>query len=264
MHEPLSKAKLKLFTSLKAKKYRYKHKLFLIEGIKLCEEAIHSGQEIVATILSESQVKEISSRFSSPLPSPIYQLDDASYQRLCSMQSPEGIMMVIRMPSTIQRLPNLAASDLVSPGIILENIQDPGNLGTLIRTAAWFGITNIICTKGTVDVLNPKTLRGTMGSLFHTNIYYVEDIWPWIRANAQQIWLADMEGHPVHHMTFASEDWIVMGNEANGISAQMRAVPNIKRVCIPGEGKAESLNVGIAAGILMYKLYNDILWFNTL
>jgi TrmH family RNA methyltransferase len=124
-------------------------------------------------------------------------------------------------------------------------------LGTIIRIADWFGFRHIICNKGTVDVLNPKVLRASMGSFFRVNIEYVEDLAPILAEHSSQIRVADMEGETLAEAPLQGNEFILLGNEANGISDDAHP---LKKITIHGKGGAESLNVGVAAGIFAYTL----------
>jgi TrmH family RNA methyltransferase len=250
---PISKAKLRTFASLQTKKYRQKHGLFVIEGKKMVREALVSGFSIEAILIIEDRQEDNDLQFESVLPDKVFAASPTDFQQISSLQSPEGVLAILRLPETYLQTHSLSQLP-PGKGLLLDEIQDPGNLGTLIRTADWFGIDQIICRKGTVDCFNPKVLRSSMGSIFRVNIIYV-NVWERpIQASAQRVWLADMEGEALDKAIFGAEDWLLLGNEANGVDEKLKALPEIRKVHIPGRGGAESLNVGVAGGILMSRM----------
>ena len=134
-------------------------------------------------------------------------------------------------------------------------MQDPGNLGTLIRTADWLGFRSIVCSKGSVDVLNPKVLRSSMGSIFRVSVYYRANLTADIEAAASRCWAADMDGQALQEVSFGAKDYIVLGNEANGLSPDLRTPSGLRRLHIPGKGGAESLNVAIAGAMIGWQMF---------
>ena len=249
--EPLSRAKLKLFTSLKVKKYRFRHEMFWVEGKKMFQEAYHSGWPVVGVVIREDQIA-----FGKALPKDlkIYSTDASTFQELNSLQHPEGILTIIKFPSSHFLQPQNIGLLPHGSGLILDRIQDPGNLGTLIRTADWFGIEHVILSQGCADALNPKTLRSTMGAIFRVNIYLAESLKEIIQQNLDRVWLADMEGQSLEKDHPAYNDFVVIGNEANGVSHELRSVPGIRSLTIPGRKGSESLNAAIAGGIIAWEL----------
>jgi TrmH family RNA methyltransferase len=133
--------------------------------------------------------------------------------------------------------------------VLLDGIQDPGNLGTIIRTADWFGIDQILCTPTTVDLYNPKTLQATMGSFLRVNVHY-EDLKPFLIEYQEKVYAALMDGIPYQQIPKEQVKMILLGNEGKGISEEL--LPLLKNpITIVGKGQAESLNVGVACGILL-------------
>lgn len=216
-------------------------------------EALASGFSIEAIVIAEDRQENNDLQFESVSSDKIFAASPADFQQISSLQSPEGVLAILPLPDIYPQANSL--SELPpGKGLLLDEIQDPGNLGTLIRTADWFGIGQIICRKGTVDCFNPKVLRSSMGSIFRVKIIYVDDWERLVQSAAQRIWLADMEGVSLDQATFGTEDWLLLGNEANGVDEKLKAFPEIRKVHIPGRGGAESLNVGVAGGILMEKM----------
>ena len=258
---PLSKIKLKLFLSLSIKKYRQEYGLFLVEGIKMTKEALLSGWDIQAIIVEDSRQDSLSD-WGIPIENQeVYHCETSIFKQLSSQNNPEGILAVIGFPDAqsdfgfiLPELPPDAFAE--SPGFILDNIQDPGNVGTILRIADWFGMKSVICTEGTADVLNAKTLRGSMGSVFRIKITYVKSLFPQIADTPCPILLADMQGESLEKAVLSGKEWILLGNEANGVNPEIAALSSLKKIHISGKGQAESLNVAVSAGIFAYRVAN--------
>lgn len=142
--------------------------------------------------------------------------------------------------------------------LVLDQINDPGNLGTILRTADWFGFSEIICAEGTVDAFNPKVVNASRGSIFRMKVHYlpVEMILQFLKQQkSAQLYVADMKGSPIREMNWGKQNAFILGNEANGVSeAFLQLAP--KKVCIPKLGGGESLNVAIASAIICEQLAN--------
>ncbi len=255
----LSKAKLAFFRSLLEKKYRHAEGMFLVEGIKMFQEAYYSTFEIVAVVVLQEQREKIQSIFPIDITFPIFCAENATFKQMATLNSPEGIITVIRFPKNdyFGKILTEVPADFLSNGhsFLLENIQDPGNVGTILRIADWFGIKQVICTEGTADVLNPKTLRSSMGAIFRVKTAYLKSLSPTFFAHSPQLYAADMQGTAIQSTPFSPNACIVLGNEANGVSAEILA--SAQAFTIPKIGGAESLNVGVAAGIIAYQLQNQ-------
>ncbi|MEL6631676.1 MAG: RNA methyltransferase [Bacteroidota bacterium] len=246
--KPLSKARLKLFTGLKAKKNRYRHRLFFVEGIKMVREALGSGWEIEAIILEEGfdRRKEVTSMHEDR----IFVAEKSSFSQLSTQQQSEGILAVLQMPDRVVS----DSATVGGPGFLLEEIQDPGNMGTLIRTAAWFGFSQIICSKGCVDLYNPKVLRASMGAIFRVQVQYVENLSDWVGEKEIKVLVADMEGKPVEEYPFEGNEYVLIGNEAHGVQAHWKTHPLVEYVTISGGHGVESLNAAISGAIFAYEI----------
>ncbi len=242
--ERLSKAKLKLFASLHQKKYRYQHRMFLAEGQKMLSEALASDLAIEAVIVRETE--------SIPsIPHPTFATDSATFERLSTQVNSEGIITVLHFPDS-QQFQTLESLETIppGPGLVLDDLRDPGNMGTLIRTADWFGFQTLICSRGTVDPFNPKVVRAAMGSLFRLRIIQVADLDTTLQHLQVDLWVADMEGQPLPEVNLQDRPFILIGNEANGVRDSARQLPQAQRITIPRLGQAESLNAGVAGSIL--------------
>ena len=252
--QALSKAKLRLFRSLRGKKHRYKEGLFLVEGKKLVREAQKSRFYIEGYVVREDVYEDHYHFLYTAEPhTPIWKAAPAEYSEISSLETSEGVLAVIKLPgqSVLNSLPE-------GPGFILDSLQDPGNVGTILRIADWFGMPQVLYTSGTVDLWNPKTLRASMGAIFRVQTSKIEGIEGLLARFTNRIWLADMEGLPLSDSDLGPEDYFLLGNEAQGISKSFRNHGQLRKLCIPGSGGAESLNVSVAAGILAYELHRRI------
>ncbi len=244
----LTKSLSKVVRSLKIKKYRSQHGLYLAEGRKIVQEALTSGQQITHIVGSSDFIDSLGT-FSQNIETITIKKDEVS--ALSSLKNNEEGLALVRIPS-----PDLEPPILASWTIYLDRLQDPGNLGTIIRTADWFGLQEIFCSPNTCDLYNPKSVMAAMGSLFRVKVRYIsiDDI---LRHNpTTEVLGADMQGQPIHEVEFGQEGsgLIVFGNEANGIDAEMLERLSGK-ISIPGEGRAESLNVAQSSAIILSQMY---------
>ncbi len=242
----LSKAQISFITSLQHKKFRNQHQLFVVEGIKSVVEFIQSTykiSKIFATAEAAAKLGKI------PQNIKLEELTATEFDKLSGLKNPQGTLALVEIPENSQ----LSINDLSNKhSLILDDVQDPGNLGTIIRTAEWFGITDIICSIGTVDAYNPKVVQATMGSLSRVRLHYV-DLDDFIEKNNLPVFGALLEGDSIYETDFGQEGLIMMGNEGNGIRSSL--IPKVdKAVTIPRIGNAESLNVAIATTIFCTEL----------
>lgn len=186
---------------------------------------------------------------------PVYLTDAATFERISTQTNPEGVLAVLPFlpqrtwePALLPRLPE-------GPGYLLEDLQDPGNLGTIVRTADWFGFRHIVCSKGCVDLLNPKVLRSTMGSFFRVSVQYAANFDALVEAHLDTCWAADMTGPSLAEAAIQPQDWLLIGNEARGLSPHWRDRADLRKLHIPGAGGAESLNAAIAAAICGWQMF---------
>jgi TrmH family RNA methyltransferase len=225
----------KYINSLQQKKFRAQHGTFLVEGEKMVEELIQSNFEIEhvfvvkgvqvngceATEISEKEMKSIS-----------------------ALSTPNNFLAVAKQK---KQQVNLTETNLV---LVLDNIKDPGNLGTIIRTADWFGINTIVCSNECVDVYNPKVVQATMGSIFRANVLYVNLVEFLQQNKSVPVYGALLEGENIYKKPIQNKKaFLLMGSESFGISKEL--TPFItNKIMIPKFGGAESLNVAVATGIL--------------
>lgn len=234
---------VKKWRKLKRKRGREKEQAFLIEGFHLLEEALQSDWTVEEIIFREGI--DIQNEWQ---PYKWFQVNDAVFQEITQTENPQGVAAVISMKEI-----EWSGGSRV---LMLDSIQDPGNLGTLIRTADAAGFDGVIVGQGTVDPFNDKVLRATQGSMFHVPIY-VGDIAKWTAELKQQgfaIWATALdEATSYQHLPPVTPVALMVGNEGAGVQKDYLEIAD-ERVHIPIYGEAESLNVAIASGILMYYL----------
>ncbi len=242
----LSKAQISLITSLQHKKFRTQHNLFVVEGIKSVLEFTHSTYKISKIFATADAAVKLGK---IPQNIKLEELTVVEFGKISSLKNPQGALALVEIPHFNQ----LNVKDLQGKhSLILDDVQDPGNLGTIIRTAEWFGIENIICSIGTVDAYNPKVVQATMGSLSRIKLHYL-DLEEFIQQNSMPIFGALLNGDSIYETNFGKEGFIMMGNEGNGIRETL--IPKVDQaVTIPRVGKAESLNVAVATTIFCSEL----------
>ncbi|WP_409150319.1 TrmH family RNA methyltransferase [Sphingobacterium sp. BS-2] len=242
----LSKAQISLITSLQHKKFRTQHNLFVVEGIKSVLEFAHSTYKISKIFATADAAVKLGK---IPQNIKLEELTVVEFGKISSLKNPQGALALVEIPHFNQ----LNVKDLQGKhSLILDDVQDPGNLGTIIRTAEWFGIENIICSIGTVDAYNPKVVQATMGSLSRIKLHYL-DLEEFIQQNSMPIFGALLKGDSIYETNFGKEGFIMMGNEGNGIRETL--IPKVDQaVTIPRVGKAESLNVAVATTIFCSEL----------
>jgi TrmH family RNA methyltransferase len=234
----VSKNQIKLITSLQQKKYRNTNKLFFAEGVKVIQELLQSNFELEHLYSTLNDFEEVS-KVKKTL------IDDSDLKKISALSTPNSCLAVFKIP---------VEKDKIESGLILalDSVRDPGNLGTILRLCDWFGINQLLCSKETVDIYNPKVVQATMGSIARVNVNYV-DLNAFIMQTKLPIFGTFMDGENIYKTSLPQEGIIVMGNEANGISAELeRLIQN--RLTIPRFGdiqKTESLNVATATAIVL-------------
>lgn len=251
----LGKEKQKYLASLQLKKKRKSEKKFIaegtrsvLEGIKSdyhCEEIFVAGSnEEIEKILEIARKKKIK----------ITEVKSTQLKKITNTIHPQNVAALFRIEET-----NFRYDDFL---LVLDRISDPGNLGTIIRTADWFGIKNILIGCDSVDIFNPKVLRSTMGSIFHVNYKCVKNLADELKKMKEKnyrILLADLSGKSPEELEKTDEKKIalILSNEAHGVSGKVKSVAD-EKVAIPKFGDAESLNVSVAGGILIYEILKKI------
>ncbi len=234
---------IKNIKKLKEKKYRVDS--YIVEGIKMVKEAINENQEIALIAIREDFKIDFDTKNIK-----IVTISNKIFNDISDVKTPQGILAVIKKNQNNQIETN---SDYI---LALDSLQDPGNMGTIIRTADSANINQIIINKTTVDPYSPKVIRSTMGAIYRTNIIEVEDLKATLKEmklKGFQIITTDLKAtQSIYDINYNNKTVVVIGNEANGVSQEILQTAD-KKVIIPMLGKTESLNASIAASIMIYE-----------
>src|SRR5690606_2284518 len=242
----LSKPQIRAITSLQQKKFRKEHGLFIVEGVKSVEEFLRSDysvHHIYHTAQAAAKLPKIPQNIKS------VEIDESALKRISALKTPQGVLAVVGIPRYEPLTPAMLQQGF---HLVLDDIQDPGELGTIIRTADWFGLERVICSVGSVDAYNPKTVQASMGSLARIQVYYT-DLAELVAHSPVPVFGAVLDGSSIYHTDFGQHGLVVLGNEGNGIGPAV--LPHITRhVTIPRAGHAESLNVAVSAALFCSEL----------
>lgn len=241
----LGKTKVKYIQSLGHKKGRDAEGVFLAEGPKIV------GELLAADLLQVEQVYATRSWLDQqgawPEKIACTEVSEEELARISQLATPNQVLAIVKKRTVTSFDPHHSVS------LALDTIQDPGNLGTLIRIADWFGIRQIVCSSDCADSYNPKVVQSTMGSIARVSVLYT-NLAEWLAAQKGiRVYAAALEGQDVTAMSRIGEGIIVIGNESRGISPAVLEQVNV-RITIPGKGSAESLNAAVAAGIILSHL----------
>ena len=238
----LKNPKVAAWKALKDRKGRRESGCFLVEGRKMVEEALASAFDVEAVLVQEGV------SFPDGLTMPVYELPAHVLAAVCDTKTPQGIAAVVRMKEQ---------SALGKHIVVLDGVQDPGNVGTIIRTADAAGLDGVLLSNQCADVFSPKVLRATMGSIFRMNLRTTDDLpgeLTKLREKGYSILSSQLDGTPFYEREKVAERFaLIIGNEGNGVSEQVQQTAT-HRVRLPMRGGAESLNAAIAAAIMMYEL----------
>lgn len=249
----ISKNQLKLVNSLRLQKYRLEHGLFIAEGVKLVDEALKSNFDIYQIFATTEWISF------GHLPKNRYlvevvEISQAELEKISALATANQVLALVKLPSGIH-LPDPAGEWT----LLLDQIRDPGNLGTIIRTADWFGIDRIVAAENSVELWNPKVVQASMGSVFRMPVHYT-DIEKYLSDNAQRVPVFGtmLQGEDIFNIQMGTEGIVVIGNESHGISDAVKPFIT-RRITIPAAtagslGRAESLNASIAGAIICYEI----------
>jgi RNA methyltransferase, TrmH family len=234
----LSKNQIKLITSLQQKKYRKQEQLFFAEGVKVVQELLHSNFELQELFTTKQDFLSVSK-------DNLHAISEAELKKISALATPNSCLAVFKIPK---------AKEMNKSGLILalDDVRDPGNLGTIIRLCDWFGIETLFCSDETVDVYNPKVVQATMGSISRVNVVY-GDLEDFLVKTKLTVFGTFMDGKNIYQESLPNDGVIVMGNEANGISEAVEKLVT-DRIAIPRFGDlqiTESLNVATATAIIL-------------
>jgi len=234
----LSKNQVKLIQKLHQKKYRNELNLFIVEGKKSINEFLQAGYTPQLLIATEAFTASVPQHLITPV-------SKDELRKVSTLQNPDEGLAVFEQPKH---------KGILQEGVIvaLDNVQDPGNLGTIIRLCDWFGVETLLCNTQTVDCYNPKVVQASMGSLTRVAVHYL-DLAAFLTTTALPVYTMDLEGENLYTATFPKDCILILGNEANGISTEVRALAN-GVITIPRfsqHQRTESLNVAMAGAIIL-------------
>ena len=184
----------------------------------------------------------------------LFGVNNVELEKISTLQAPQGILALIAIPENLEIAPEALIGEF---SLALDGIQDPGNMGTIIRTADWFGFKNIICSTNTVEAFNPKTVQATMGSLARVNICYTS-LPEYIQNLEIPVYAAMLNGESLYEIEWERNGLVVLGNEGKGVSDEVANLIS-RRLTIPRVGAAESLNVSISAAIICAEISRNLL-----
>jgi RNA methyltransferase, TrmH family len=246
----LSKNRAKFILSLQKKKERDEEGLYLIEGDKLVREFLAAGIRFHSILAKPEFIRSLS----QDLLVNAGEITEVSYDELkliSTLKTPHNALAVVPIPGTVMHIDEICGS----LNAALDFVQDPGNLGTIIRAAAWFGVKNIICSENCVDVYNPKVIQSTMGAILHVNVFYcnLKNLLDQLRNKNVPVFGTLLEGTSIYENKLDDKGIILLGNESKGISDELKSYIT-DRIRIPGTNTVttgiESLNVGMAASVV--------------
>ena len=240
----LSRNEIKLIKSLQDKKSRESQRRFVVEGVKLVEELLQQSAFRIETVFYTEE-------YTTPISADIatVKVSGSELERISGLVTPNKVLAVVYS----ERETELRAEDIIEPMVlVLDEVKDPGNLGTILRTADWFGIRTVIVSESTVDLFNPKVIQASMGAVYRIQFIQekLENLLPILQTNGYELVGADLKGENLYAFSFAAKTALIMGSESHGISEKTAALLK-RRITIPQFGKTESLNVGMATGIIL-------------
>jgi RNA methyltransferase, TrmH family len=239
----LVKQRIKYIQSLGQKKFRQEEGLFIAEGPKLVKELLDADPLAVQEVYAlKNWVDENQKALGKTT---VSEITEAELERISQLHTPNQVLALVKQYPV--SAPAVTSNQVI---LALDTIQDPGNMGTIIRIADWFGIEQIVCSEDSADIYNFKVVQSTMGSIARVKVYYT-DLEEWLRSQKNtRIYAASLDGQDITSMNKITEGIIVIGNESKGISLAIMNLANVK-ITIPKKGNAESLNAALAAGIIL-------------
>lgn len=241
-----SKSTISFLRSLQQKKFRNEEGAFIVEGPKMVAEVLKSDFKVRQLYATSSWTPE------QHLSSPLEIITETEMERVSGLQTPNKVLAVVEMPV----LEGPVSSLLSGMHLLLDQIQDPGNLGTIIRIADWFGVTSVICSPDTADVFNPKVIQSSMGSVFNVKIHYrslADVLLKNADGNKWPVYATLLSGNDIYNTEMKASSLVILGNESRGVNPVLNAFIT-QGIFIPRppnkSSKAESLNVAVAAGIV--------------
>lgn len=249
----LSKNELKYYSSLLKKKFRQEERKFLAEGKKIVQEGLRSNYECELIIITNEFIDNEKTFVDSIEDEVRVEIvSNLEFHKLKDTVNPQGIAAVFREKKTAGNMVNELREDIIC---CLDNISDPGNLGTIIRNCDWFGVNNILLSENCAEIYNPKVVRSSMGSLFHLNLWNNTgtDTLTKLKLKGYKILCSDLDGKNIYDYIRNDKVVVVFSNEANGPSGDILEISDFK-LTIPRLGNAESLNVASASAVILSHL----------
>lgn len=249
----LSKVQIKQIKSLSVKKNRKEQQLFVAEGVKVVNELLQSAFKIKNIYATSAWIKG-NEALSNSIQKKIIEISLNELQRISSLITPNEVLAIVEVPYN-----NLTKEIFLQENInlMLDDVTDPGNLGTIIRIADWFGINNIVCSQNCVDAYNSKVVQAAMGSLFRVKIMYL-NLYEFIKKNKKfSVVGAVLNGKSIYKTQLPEKAIILLGNESKGISKELTGMIDCP-ITIPSNGNADSLNVAVSAGIICYEFAKQL------
>ena len=250
----LTQRRKKEYVLMQRSKGRRQQGTYLVEGVRLVSQAIEAGQKFEELVVTHAALeKDEVRRCVEECPGIVLLTDNVGMRQISTVSQDQGILGIIRMPPRSSLIP-----DTAQRALILDRIQDPGNVGTLLRTAAWFGVDAVVAVSGTADFFNPKVVRASMGGIWGVSLVYadaLEAVLSDAKSRKYTLYGAHLEGEAVNQWKPAQRSILVIGSEAHGLDPVAHQYLNgTVRIGRGQEGKAvESLNASVAGGILLYQ-----------
>ncbi len=238
----LSKTQIKYIRSLTQQKYRKEHQAFIAEGDKIAKEWLMSDQVIEFVVATDDWLAQNHELVNKHSKATIINIKSTELDRVTALKTPNQVLLVVKIPDVQTVLPKDGWV------IGLSTIQDPGNMGTIIRIADWFGVKNIVCSADCVDQYNPKVIQSAMGGHLRVQVH-VQELPTFLESTDLSVYAATLGGENIHKISAGNKGIILIGNESKGLSDELIALAS-HQVTIPKGGGAESLNAAVSTGIL--------------
>lgn len=239
----LSKNQIKILRGLKRKKERKNSGLYIVEGKKIVQEILNSKDNWVELYATKSWLEQYPEYTSLE---DVYEITDKDLAQISSFKTPNDVMLLLKQKAEIDFL-QVHSSDIV---LALDGIKDPGNMGTIIRLADWFGVSHILCTSNSVDQYNPKVIQSAMGSISRVNIHYGDLVQMLTQLKSHKIYACDLNGDSIYDASYDEKSILIMGSESHGISIEVLKMVD-STITIPSVSNTgiDSLNVASATAI---------------
>lgn len=240
----LSNRQIKLIQSLKQKKFRKEEELFVAEGDKIALELLQSNAYEIVEIYALNDWLDKHQQLLKKHEGKIIEISEKELHKISFLSTANNVLLLLKITNKTSRNTNWE--------IAIDNLQDPGNLGTIIRIADWYGIEKIVLSNQSVDVYNPKVIQATMGSIARVGVEY-QNLNDYLKDTEKPIFAAVLGGESLKNFRFPSKGILLMGNESQGLKNEMKQLANYQ-LEIPRYGKAESLNVSVATAIFCHEI----------